>query len=327
MDKNIKQKVKKIVAPVRLLGSYLYDLKNFRDYSFEFNSNNLSKDNLRADITFQYHALEKGMCHNRIRLGYGLERRKRLLYLLRKWSDNNYQLDDKRYATGVAVLKRYIEMHEENNFDVSSLKEEVGKLPIGIENILGGYEEKEKEYFINARNKNFEQFSKSRRSIRDYGEDDVTVNEIEEAIELSTLYPSVCNRQAVRTYVIMSKEKMMECLKLQNGIQGMAQNIRSVIVVTSDNSYFGNLNERNQNFIDGGIFSMNLLYSLTYKNIAACALNANMNTKNIKKMKDLIGINKSEDIIMFISCGSYPEKIKYPISNRDSSHDIMSIIR
>lgn len=199
-------------------------------------------------------------------------------------------------------------------------------LPIGVESIVGGYEEKEKEYFINAQNKNFEQFSRSRRSIRDYGEDDVTLAEIKKAIDLSTSYPSVCNRQAVRTYVVVDKEKMLDCLKLQNGIEGMAQNTRAVIVITSDNSYFGNLNERNQNFIDGGIFSMNLLYSLTFNNIAACALNANMNTKNIKKMKNLIGINESEDIIMFVSCGSYPDKIKYPISNRDSSFEIMRVI-
>lgn len=323
-----KKRIKNFVAPYRLFWGYITDLFRFKNYSYEFNKRKMSRENIRAEITFQYHAIEKGLSHDKLRLGFGKKKIERLLNLLNMWENRGYPTTDRRYLTAVSVLKRYIQVHEESNFNISKIKNEILFLDgINTKNpFKGGEVSISKSFFEELRNENFEKFSSSRRSIRNFGEKEVSINRIKDAVRLATNYPSVCNRQSVNTYVVHNKDIMRKCLEIQNGIQGMGNNASAVLIITSDNQYFGNLNERNESFIDGGIFSMNLLYSLTYNDIASCALNANLNTKRMKKIRNLVGIPNSEDIVMFMICGSYPEKCKFPVSIRDSVEDVITIL-
>lgn len=325
----IKQKIKNIVAPYRLLWGHYYDYKRFIRSSFEFNRNKLSNENLRAEITFVYHAIEKGLSHNDLRLGFGQDRINRLLFLLKEWIKRDYDRNDIRFITGIAVLDQYILIHKNNNFDVSTLDNELKFIKQYANDLLkvqGGIIEATKEDFLVSRLSEFKQFSESRRSIRNYGEKKIKTETIIKAVNLAQNAPSVCNRQSSKVYIIKRKSVIKECLEIQNGIQGMAKNISALLLVTSDNSYFGNLNERNQSFVDGGIYSMNLLYSLTYYGVASCALNADLNTKAMEKLREILHIPDSQDIIMFISCGSYPQNSKFPVSNRDSADDTAIIV-
>lgn len=324
----IKKSIKKYVAPVRLFWGYVYDFRRYKKYSFDFNHRNPSKDNLRSEITFQYHAIEKGLSHNNIRFGFGKAKIDRLFQLITDWENQNFSKEDRRFLAGIAVLDKYIKVHEKANYDVSEINDKLkhfSKYIIG-KDICGGAIELNKEEFIKLSSERFDSFSLSRKSIRNYGKEIISKEKIIDAVNLATHYPSVCNRQAVKVHIITNVEKAKDCLKLQNGIQGMADNLSGVIIVTSDNQYFGNLNERNQSFIDGGIFTMNLLYALTYKNIASCTLNANLNTKNMDQMRKLFNIPDSENIIDFISYGSYPDICKFPVSNRDNANDIITFI-
>lgn len=328
--KSFKELIKKLVAPYRLLWGYYYDYKRFLKSSFLFNRNKLSMDNLRAEITFEYHSIEKGLSHSNLRLGFGQKRVKRLMELLNMWLEKGYPTTDDRFNTGIVVLQKYILIHQESGYSVKKVEDEVNalvnKTSECIKDIRGGAFLVTSSGILSSRKLDFEKFSHSRRSIRNYGEEKVELSSIRKAIKLAQNAPSVCNRQSSKVYVLTSQEMIKQCLLIQNGIQGMAENISALIVVTSDNQYFGNLNERNQSFVDGGLYSMNLLYSLTYQGIASCALNANLNTKSMEKLRKLLSIPSSEDFIMFISCGSYPDEIKIPVSYRDSIDTVMTVI-
>lgn len=330
MKETLKKHVKRIVAPVRLYWGYMYDYRRFLKSSFDFNKNKLTKDNLRGEIAFEYHAIEKGLSHENLRLGFGKARVQRLLYLLNEWKKHDYQLTDTRFITGIAVIEEYISVHKKNSYNVDKIQLNLEELlteknPLSKQ-VAGGALEISKSDFLTAKELEFERFSKSRRSIRNYGEEKISNDTLVKAIELAQNAPSVCNRQTSKVYVIKNQETIKQCLIIQNGIQGMAENISALLVVTSDNQYFGNINERNQSFVDGGLYAMNLLYSLTYNGVATCSLNANLNTKAMEKLRKILSISKSEDFIMFISCGSYPDKCRFPVSCRDNVSEVMTII-
>ncbi|WP_071131745.1 nitroreductase family protein [Enterococcus timonensis] len=324
----IKDKAKVVLGPTRLLLSYRNDFMRFLHYSFYFQRRHMSTENLRGEITFEYHAIEKGLSHDTLRLGFGKKRTNRLMSLLNQWVAHDCDKYDKRFLTGIAVLNRYVQVHEQNNFYVSEMKNKLAPFQVylGENQVSGGELLLSGQILSELSNSSFEDFSASRRSVRKYGTVKITKNQIEKVISLANNAPSVCNRQSVKLHVVMNDKLVQETLKLQNGIQGMAENVSGVILVTSDLSYFGHLNERNESFIDGGIYLMNLLYSLTHYQIASCALNSNLNLTKMKEVRNLLHIPENENLIAFVSFGSYPDTFKTPVSNRDVVEDMTSFL-
>ena len=76
--------------------------------------------------------------------------------------------------------------------------------------------------------------------------------DLKNILENSRHTPSVCNRRdGVRIFMTIKHKK----LKYQNGNRGFGHNFKTVILVTGDNTSFNHI-ERNQMFVDGGLFSM-----------------------------------------------------------------------
>lgn len=122
--------------------------------------------------------------------------------------------------------------------------------------------------------------------------------------------PSVCNRQSSRVHLITNHDMIQKVLSVQAGMTGY-KTPPALIITTSDLNCFISPTERNQPFIDGGIFSMSLLLALEYEGFASCPLNAMFDKKRELKIKDIANINDNENIIMIISLGMPKIKIKY----------------
>ncbi len=317
--------IKRTIYKFRLLKYYFYDYKQYSKSSFGFKKKP-TYENLRAKITLHYHSLEKGLSNLNIRLGFGERALKNLFHALEEYKMNKFPKDDERYLSAINALIYYVDFHEKSNYDVSWVKE---KLDIHlkylgndssqrlVENKIG-HREFSKSNILETLNKPFDEFIQSRISIRDYSEEEVDINLINKAIELAILTPSVCNRQPWKVYVLKDYELIQKVLNLQNGVNGVSRkNTENLLVVTSDISYFANDKERNEPFIDGGLFSMTLLYALHYQGLAACCLNASMSSTSFEAVKKMANIKNSERLIMFISVGNYSENIKVPVSQRD----------
>ena len=95
-----------------------------------------------------------------------------------------------------------------------------------------------------------------------------------------------------------------------------------LLMITTDNSSFLDIKERNQVYIDGGLFAMSLLLSLEYVSLAACPLNAMLNVSRDKQMRELLNIPKNENIIMFAAVGNFKESYKEPKSFRYKGEEI-----
>jgi nitroreductase len=162
----------------------------------------------------------------------------------------------------------------------------------------------------------FKRVITSRSSIRWFdGNAAIDSKLIEDATSLAISTPSVCNRQTWRVHSYTGEEiqKLLEC---QNGNRGFGQQIPMLLVVTSDLSYFTGPSERNQAWVDGGMFAMSLALALHSIGLGSVCLNWCTNNKQDKALRSISGISDEERIIMLIGVG-YPRfDIPIPYSIR-----------
>ena len=82
--------------------------------------------------------------------------------------------------------------------------------------------------------------------------------------------PSACNRQAWHVYHSDSDEVKLAVLKEQSGNKGFGDKIPNLLIVASDLKAFMPAEERYQHWIDGGMFSMSLVYAFHSLGVASC---------------------------------------------------------
>ncbi|MBU4348414.1 polysaccharide pyruvyl transferase family protein, partial [Patescibacteria group bacterium] len=220
------------------------------------------------------------------------------------------------FLTAISTLTKYILWHQQKNIDLNNLKNTINQLKIKTDINTGGIIDITKKEIDQTRKEDFEKFSKGRHSIRDFDDTPVLIKDIEKALEIAKNSPSACNRQPTKTYVIQNGDIKKQVLKLQRGNRGFGHLSEKLLIITSDLSYYQGADERNQSFIDGGIFSMSLMYSLHYVGIDSCALGWIENKKNDLKLREIVNISNSENIILILAIGHMRQEIKITKSTR-----------
>lgn len=127
--------------------------------------------------------------------------------------------------------------------------------------------------------------------------------------------PSVCNRQGWRVYWVEDKQLAERVLQHQRGF-GQPQMPEVLLTITVSNNTFLSPVERNEAFVDGGLFAMSVMYGLEHEGLAAVPLNAMMYYKDQLAVRRLLEIDDSEMIIMFMAVGAFPEESVVPVSDR-----------
>lgn len=152
-----------------------------------------------------------------------------------------------------------------------------------------------------------QQFFSSRHSVRDFDEDrPVDPRLIDEAVRLAGSTPSVCNRQAARVHVFDGAEDSARILAHQNGNAGFRHHVRTVMIVTVERGLFAGAGERNQRWVDGGLFAMTLVWALHGLGLSSCMLNWSMTNARTDALRLEAGIPDSEDVICLIAVGNAP---------------------
>ena len=100
-----------------------------------------------------------------------------------------------------------------------------------------------------------------------------------------------------------------------------------IFVVTGDLTLYQNEYERNTVFVDGGIFLMNLLYSLEQFQIAACPIIWGAEPDNDQKLYKLLDIPESQEIISLVAAGNFPDgEVKVACSYKRPTETILHIV-
>lgn len=146
-----------------------------------------------------------------------------------------------------------------------------------------------------------EAFFLSRHSVRNFSDRPVADEDLQRAVTLAMSAPSVCNRQSWRVRFLRD-DAALKARKFQNGNGGFGD-IPVVAVVTTDLYRFCGPGERNQAWIDGGLFAMNLVMALHSIGIDSCMLNMSLTNDRIARARAAIGIPEHEAVIMMVAIG------------------------
>lgn len=320
----LKKKLPKaVVEKLRIVKGYFnsyrlfeLDRKRFLTYFSKKNSN--KEENIKAQLIFYGHSIEKGLSRQNIRLGFGKSVVIKLLEYMEKYDKLGFDKQNYCYLNSISIMRKYTELHEKNYFDLDYIPIRYNGMLNKIKESnteVGGIVEFDLKSRLNRKEVDFKYLALNRYSIRDYDSSDVDLGMLNEAIEIALKSPSVCNRQSARVYVINDKKEIKELLNIQGGFNGY-ELPPCLILVTSDIQDFIDISERNQPYIDGGIFAMSLIYALEYQGFATCTLNTMFDSKKMKKTRNLLGIPESENLIVYISVGNFKNKYSVPKSFR-----------
>ena len=311
----------------KIINNYNYDFKRYLKYSSSVADDKRVK--LEAQITAKYHVLEKGLSMPEPRFGFGKDRVRLLISLLERYIASGYNVETTQIQAAIQVLQKYFEFNKSVKDDYTlRLKNKADNLlkDRKVEGNIGGTVLINKEDFLAKTQENFKEFAYSRHSVRNFSGESVDLDLLLDSIKIAQRTPSVCNRQSSKVYIIKEKEKVKEALSYQNGNRGFGHLIDKVLIVTSDLNAFKGLIERNQSFVDGGMFSMSLLYALHYQGLGACALNWSVGKGRDSQLRSALGIRESENIMMMIGVGHLPDQLRVPLSKRKDIEEITTIV-
>lgn len=303
-----------------LYTNFLVDLQLYRKYSIVLRKKDLQQK--EADLILNYHSLEKGMLFEDMKKGFAVNRIKNLHKILVD-EDIVTNIERSQIRVGYEVMCKYYELHEDRKWNIDDIyTEEQYQF---YKNILGKYHSKTfsgvydfsfEEFYQNVKTINFERFAHSRKSVRDFTGERIAIDIIRKAIELANTAPSVCNRQANNIYLIEDKEKIEALLAIQGGFVGYSDNVNQLLILTNDRRYYYTIGERNQLYIDGGIYLMNLLYALHYYEVGNCPANWGKEVRDDRAVVSHVNIPESEKIICMIPIGICRDKFRTTLSLR-----------
>lgn len=288
---------------VNALRYFIYDYQRYLKYSgykSDFSDSKLRNYNL----AMVYHGLEKSLSYKKRNQNSGWKNAYQILELLKEASKTTeFGYHD---IASIQVLNKFINLTENLTDDRTiSIKEELKNYRhfISTEN-HGAIEYSNQDYQKGILN-DPELFFYSRYSLREFKNQIIDANSIQRAIKLALKTPSVCNRQAWAIYHTADEEIKNIVLNYQIGNKPFGNKIPNLMLIATDLKAFFSPDEHYQHWIDGGLFSMSLIYAFHALGIATCALNWSAKPKNDKALRKNLKIQDNHTIILVLAIG-YP---------------------
>jgi nitroreductase len=289
--------------------AFRYDWRQFKTHAGALHLD--GEEAARAAIVMGYHVLEKGLTMPRRRMGFGKGAALHLANLVEEY-ERRFGTGDGQVRHAVAVLRAYRELHRdwpEPMPRLDAFLAERGDVAAAVEPHV------RREAFFAAKNAPFPAFAASRHMVRHFA-GAAKREALEEAIRLAATAPSSCNRQPVRVHVVENRAQMERLLAMQGGTRGFGGDAGHVLLVTAERSTVRWGWERNDMWVNGGIFAMNLCYALHWEGIAHCLLHWSVPPGADREAHRLLGIPEREGIVALVACGMPPEEFDVAASPR-----------
>lgn len=280
-----------------------------------------SRENLEALILMSAHSLEKGLSLAEPRPLFGLPTVRLLMTLTEEYVTGFGA--DWVVACAVATLQAYVDFHGDHQD--GKLDPVRGWLTVHAEwnrSQSAGVRTMKGEP-LRAGGRTPGEFLKTRYSVRHYSERPVERDRLAEAFEIALKAPSVCNRQAWRVKCIRDPSLIERIQKIAGGARGFGERISALLIVTCDLRCSHGASERNQAWVDGGIYAMSLLYALHAQGLAACCLNCCLKPAEELELRRLLQLPDAEVLITRISVGHYPDEFRVAVSPRRALEDVV----
>jgi len=293
----------------------LHSLSVHLRFSFSERKSELDKEQLEYYIVKHCHIVEKGLALPFPRKGFG---QPKILDLIARTHAYEKHYSNSQISLMVRdTLREYLGFHAEDlqllpDTFLETIRSFLEEKPAQGKGGLKNLKKSEMNVFGGE---SFERFLKCRHSIRNFSGVPVSDEVIMKALAISQNTPSVCNRQGWFVHYYKDKKKINELLSFQNGNAGFTESIDKLLIVTASTKAFTR-NEHNQLFIDGGLYSMNLMLSLHSVGLGSCPLNTCMPWFKAKRLKRAADISQHERVIMMVAVGNLQDEFSVAQSEK-----------
>ncbi|WP_336033510.1 nitroreductase family protein [Geodermatophilus sp. FMUSA9-8] len=164
---------------------------------------------------------------------------------------------------------------------------------------------------------------RSRTSVRDFAPDPLDPALVRRAAELALHSPSVCNRQAWAVWAFHDRLAVERVAALQNGSAGFRESIPCLLVIGVDTRLFAGSAERNQRWVDGGLYAMSLVWALHGLGVATCMLNWSVGHRRTRELRALTGIPDHVDVVTMVAAGLPRAGLRVARSPRRRVDDVL----
>ena len=172
-----------------------------------------------------------------------------------------------------------------------------------------------------------EDFFLSRYSLREFLQKPVDLSDVKRVVSLALKTPSVCNRQGWHVYYTSEPGVIADALSHQKGNRGFGHKVPNLIIITTDLKAFMPGQEHYQHWIDGGLFSMSLIYALHSIGIASCCLNWSQSPAADKRLRKGFNIKNNHTIMMMLAFGYPDEENSVCASSRRPIEEVMTELK
>lgn len=281
----------------------------FRELGSFFQSDNKRKH--RASLIMQSHIIEKGLSLKDVRPGFGTS--KILILISSSKAYFRKYKDPELYYFISSIIDSYIKFNKQHNIENSDIINGYKEL-LTLQNLdkkysylNGGAKLIYRKDIINDIAINYSNFVKSRHSIRNFTGNKIDPLLVEKALEIAENTPSACNRQPWNVYVFYNETNIQAILDIQTGAKQFKNDISCLILITSSCNYFFSY-EYHQPYVNGGLYSMNLLLALHSVGLGTIPLNMGISQDKVSAIFDLCNISSSEVPIMLIGVGEIKDQ-------------------
>ena len=302
----------------RTVSAVAYDARRYLALS-STRSPYVSRENLAAKLIAHYHSIEKGLALPAPRPGFGKTVIPVVVRLVNVYVERYGEDEVTRSACG--ALRAYLAFNEEQGLtpaeipvheSIVSLLDACEAHPVGV----SGTTKVKRDDVLAAVDHVGLEFFTSRRSTRVFSTEPVTDAELEFAVRAAMSAPAVCNREFGQVTVWRDPVRIGEVLSVQGGANGFGDGIPALAMVTvSQRAYWAEA-ERNQGWIDGGLFAMAFMHGLHAQGLGSVALNWSKSPATDRRMRQLVGLDEARSIVMFIGFGHLREEYRVAASPR-----------
>lgn len=259
---------------------------------------------MRAVLTERYHSIEKGLSLPLPRKAFGrtvladitsLLPRYIALYGRDAFTDNV-----------LAVLRSYLEFNEAmgvSRNEIPYIHQIEDLTHAGAARGNGGSRRVSSSSVREATDGVGLDFFTTRHSVRQFSKASVSIAEIEWAAYAARQAPAVCNRQFGRLHVFLLRKDIEQILNIQGGARGFIDEIRGLAIVTTTLTSYWGAGQRNQGWVDGGLFAMSFILGLHAQGIGSIALNWSKDQSVDRRLRGVVDLAVDENVIMIVGFG------------------------
>lgn len=302
--------------------NFYRDCKQYSKYNYE-NMNNKSFEAFQGRIFRQTHIVEKGLSLTSPRKGFGVAKINQLLDFIDEYAALGYSKESVVFLNAVNVINQYLLFQKGLGYENRDIENRLQRFSDYIDSGMGcGIMQETKEHLMQLCAVGFEDVVKSRHSVRQFSKEELDYMSIKKAVELAMHSPSECNRQSVKVYLFKDKKIKEQLDDLISGNTGFAGEVKNYLIITSDICSYTSAYERNQMYVDGGLFAMTLMLSLHYYGIASCALQHSETKEKNHGVRQITNIPDNECIVMYLAIGNYKDNFNVAASKRKNIDDV-----